>query len=448
MKFNNIMRRIAEITVVFLSMAVFQPVLQAQKASPKGEGATTTEATEVESTAPEAPAEGPEISMPAEEAKPAPESSAPSNDTNAGTGVDSGRAMKESRFQASTPIGGYGEIHLNVNNPQGPAPADASVDIHRLILFVAHNFSDAIRFYSEIEIEHALVAPGGAPGEVAIEQAYIEWDLLEKIVQLRAGMVLVPMGITNQWHEPPIFNGVERPRLDSIIIPSTWREAGLGVVGEPIEGLRYEAYLLSGLNPEGFSGANGIRGGRQDVAKAITNGPAFAARVEYEPMLGMVFGASGYVGFAGANTDITTEAVNVAGVSADGRLRLKGFEARAVVAYFGIGGTDALRLQGIDVGSDLFGLNLEVGYNVFQLLNTDHALVPFARLEWLDTTMGEQDPAFDRPAEIDLVLGLGYRPIPQLVFKTDVVLQRFAELTPGMPIPGTTSWNLGVGWMF
>src|SRR5262249_3958364 len=149
---------------------------------------------------------------------------------------------------------------------------------------------------------------------------------------LRAGVVLVPMGIINQWHEPPIFNGVERPAVDQVIIPTTWREGGLGIFGQPLEGVRYELYLVSGLDPTGFSAAAGIRGGRQSVSLATVNGLAVTGRVEVEPILGMVAGISGYFGNAGPNADLFDAAghevdpdIPVVGASADARIRREGF---------------------------------------------------------------------------------------------------------------------------
>ncbi len=96
---------------------------------------------------------------------------------------------------------------------------------------------------------------------------------------LRAGVILVPMGIINQWHEPPIFNGVERPQVGRVIIPTTWREGGVGIWGQPTDSIRYELYVMGGLDASGFSGATGLRGGRLKVTQAELNGPAFTGRV-------------------------------------------------------------------------------------------------------------------------------------------------------------------------
>ncbi|MDH5493850.1 MAG: hypothetical protein OEY14_18010, partial [Myxococcales bacterium] len=344
-------------------------------------------------------------------------------------------------------IGGYGELHLELAMPEG-GEREARVDLHRLVLFVAHHLSETMRFYTELEVEHALLGEG-LPGELGIEQAYVEWDWLGSALRLRVGMLLIPMGIVNQWHEPPIFHGVERPRVDRIVIPSTWREAGVGIIGEPSEGLRYELYLTSGLDISGMSGASGLRGGRQSVAKAITNGPAIAARLEMEPALGLVFGASAYLGWAGMNTAAIDGPGLIFGAAADARMRRRGLELRGLIAFFSIGDTDQLRrvppgATGVvsDVGSAILGGYAELAYDVLFSLETEHALLPFFRFEWYDTTLGEEDPSYDQPSGIDAVFGLSYRPAPQLVLKTDLIIRRPSEGA------GSRHFALGVGWMF
>ena len=114
-------------------------------------------------------------------------------------------------------------------------------DFHRFVLLFGHSFSDRIKFWSELELEHALVEGGEEKGEVALEQAYLDF-LIKPWLNFRAGMVLTPMGIVNERHEPPSFNGVERPIVETIIIPSTWREMGAGITGDLGRGFRYRTY--------------------------------------------------------------------------------------------------------------------------------------------------------------------------------------------------------------
>ena len=371
------------------------------------------------------------------------------------------RGMQEARFARArkTSVGGYGELHLNILKPEGD-PAFARLDLHRLVLFIAHNFNDRFRFYAELELEHAFVAESGGvavPGSFQIEQAYVDWRVLDGISQgvyVRAGAILVPMGIINQWHEPPIFHGVERPLVDRVIIPTTWREGGIGIWGEPVEGLRYEFYVMSGLDASGFSGSSGFRGGRLQITTATLNGPAFTGRLEWEPTLGMVLGVAPYFGLAGPLELPVT--VRVGGAAGDWRIRRKGFESRAVVAYFHVSDTDALRtvLPGetdvvSDVGSNIFGVYGEIAYNVIYYVDTPMELLPFVRLDWFDTTLNESDPDFDRPAFLVPTVGISYRPIQQVVFKFDYQAVRASLVgNPDNAVRNENRWNVGIGWMF
>jgi hypothetical protein len=369
--------------------------------------------------------------------------------------IDPLRGMQQGRMrrEQKTTVGGYGELHLNMVKPDGGS-LSSRLDLHRFVLFFAHRFNDRFQFYSELELEHGFVAASGGvavPGSVQIEQAFIDWRLLKgasEALYLRAGVVLVPMGIINQWHEPPIFNGVERPQVDRVIIPTTWREGGVGIWGQPKEKLRYELYIMGGLDASGFSGSSGLRGGRLKVTQAELNGPAFVGRLEWEPILGMVFGVSPYFGWAGPR-DLADLNVKVGGVSGDWRVIRRGFESRALIAYFHVSDTDALRvvLPGetdptSTVGSNLFGVYGELGYNVLHYVDTEMALVPFVRVDYYDTTFQESDPDFDLPSFVVPTIGLSYRPIPQVVFKVDYQYER--------PSTGASAnrWNVGLGYMF
>ena len=118
-----------------------------------------------------------------------------------------------------TSLGGYGELHYEGGNKD-------QFDFHRYVLFVGHEFDENTRLFTEFELEHAL-AGDGKPGEVELEQAWVEFDL-DQSSNARAGVFLIPVGILNETHEPPTFYGVERNRVEKNIIPSTWWEGGAG----------------------------------------------------------------------------------------------------------------------------------------------------------------------------------------------------------------------------
>ena len=132
-------------------------------------------------------------------------------------------------------IGGYGQI--DYNEPDGSEPG--LLDVHRLVLYVGYNFNERVSFRSEIEIEHA--------SEIYIEQAYLNYRVKESLNFL-AGVILIPMGIVNEYHEPTTYYGVERPSVDKYIVPTTWREMGVGISGNISDAsIRYQAYVVNGF---------------------------------------------------------------------------------------------------------------------------------------------------------------------------------------------------------
>ncbi|MDH5631114.1 MAG: porin, partial [Gammaproteobacteria bacterium] len=183
---------------------------------------------------------------------------------------------------SKTHIGGYGELHYNnIENAE-------KIDFHRFVLFIDHEFSSDIRFVSELELEHSL-AGDGKPGEVELEQAYIEMDLSDTS-SFKAGLFLMPIGILNETHEPNTFYGVERNPVEGNIIPTTWWEAGVGYTTRFAEGWSADFSIHSGLNvdPAVYS----IRGGRQKVANANADSLAYTARLKYTAIPGLEIAAS------------------------------------------------------------------------------------------------------------------------------------------------------------
>jgi hypothetical protein len=280
-------------------------------------------------------------------------------------------------------------------------------------------------------------------------------------------LVLVPMGIVNRFHEPPVFNGVDRPAFDQSIIPSTWREIALGIFGRLHGGLlRYELYAMTALDPTRL-GPDGIIGGRSSGSLGRADAVAGVGRLEVEPRLGMVLGVAGYASDMGRNGDFYNELgrklslhLPVLGWSADGRFRRWGVEARFVAAMFFLPESAVLLQTRRSDGSPYYpaaattgavptrtqGGYVEVGYDVLRLLapNTRQQLVPFVRAEYYDTQAAV--PAGYRRVGAftvkELTLGLSYRPIAQLVVKGDFQLRDRRYGFDEYQI------DFGVGWMF
>ncbi len=192
-------------------------------------------------------------------------------------------------------FGGYGELHYNNLDADDSARDVEEIDFHRFVLFFDHEFDERVRFYSELEVEHALVkdtGDGSGKGEVELEQAYLEFDLGDRYTA-RTGLFLVPVGILNETHEPPTFYGVERNDVENIIIPTTWWEAGFGVNGRYDNGISWDLSVHSGLAmPTAGDSAFRVRSGRQKVAEAPARDLAYTGRVRYTGIPGLELSAS------------------------------------------------------------------------------------------------------------------------------------------------------------
>ena len=168
-------------------------------------------------------------------------------------------------------LGGYGELHYNGLTGSGGAPNKRELDFHRFVLTISKKFDERTRFFSELELEHVM-AGEGQRGSMALEQAYIDFDLNDRHT-LRGGLFLLPVGLINTAHEPSRFYGVERNPVENQIIPTTWWEGGAGVYGQLTDTLRYDAYLHSGLKTTKAKNY-AIREGRERVAYASASDPA------------------------------------------------------------------------------------------------------------------------------------------------------------------------------
>lgn len=317
-------------------------------------------------------------------------------------------------------IGGYGELHYN--NKDG----DDSVDFHRFVLYFGHEFTDDVRFFSEVELEHAL-AGDDAPGEVELEQAWVELDLGARHAA-RLGLDLVPVGILNETHEPNTFYGVERNRVENRIIPTTWWAAGAKLIGRPTaQGLSYEVFVHEGMAMDGTDPGFSIRGGRQKTAKATANDAAFTGRLKYTGIPGLeLAGSLQYQGDVTqqANDDLDSGLLYEAhAIYSSGP-----FGLRALYAQWDIDGALAEN-NGRD---NQYGWYLEPSFKVHPQVGV------FARYAELEQT--------EDLTEENVTVGFNYWPIEQVALKADYQ-QRETDLAGG----GTEdddSLNLGIGYVF
>ncbi len=351
-------------------------------------------------------------------------------------------------------IGGYGEVHFN-QPVDGDVRYNGKLDVHRMVMLFGYKFGSRTQFITEIEYEHVK--------EVYIEQAFIQ-HRLNNSINLRGGLLLIPMGITNEYHEPTTFNGVERPLIDNIIAPTTWREIGIGISGNIFPAsLRYQLYLVNGFNGYNgtglLNGKNGFRKGRQKGAESYISSPNFTGKVEYYGIRGLNIGVSGYFGntqstlYDGIDKNDTnalavadSSVVGISMLGVDTRYLNGGFQFRGQYYIAGISNTEKYNeFTSGDLGSLMNGFYLEAGYNVLKTSNAEMELVPFIRTEKYNTHQKvegslSKNNTYNQTA---ITTGLTLKLARGAVLKTDVQLRK---------AKGSEKWskvfNAGIGVMF
>lgn len=328
-------------------------------------------------------------------------------------------SAQESMF-SNTTIGGYGELHYNNYDNK-----DAKIDFHRFVLFFGHEFSDTVRFFSEFELEHSL-AGDGKPGEVELEQAYVEVDINEEFSS-KVGLFLIPVGIINETHEPPTFYGVERNAVEKNIIPATWWEAGVAFNYKPTGGVSIEGAVTSGLNVgDDFK----IRSGRQKVANASAENLAYTGRVKYTAVAGLELAAT-----LQYQTDITQggdkfenpiDKAEATLLEAHAIYQINNFSVRALYARWDIDGDEAKAL-GRD---EQTGWYIEPSYKITEKVGV------FARYAEYDNNAGNSDSTAVESTSV----GVNYYIHENVVLKAD-----FEDLGGSQD---TSGFNLGFGYQF
>lgn len=346
--------------------------------------------------------------------------------TSVADAVESGAMGGGDSLSASwadkTSLGGYGEHHYNIVDE-----GRDQIDAHRYVLYVAHEYTDSVRFFSEWELEHSL-AGEGKPGEVELEQAFIEWQF-SRNNNLKFGQFLIPVGILNETHEPDTFYGVERNKVEAEVIPATWWETGVMLSGNLSESFSYDVAVHSGLNLadedtntiETFR----IRSARQKSAEANGNNLAFTSRLSFVPAPGFSMGVTAQYQTDMLQGVVPGEDASALLLEANAVYQSENFGVRALYSAWDID-NDNFETAGAD---DPSGWYIEPSYKLTESLGI------FARYSEVDPSRG------DRPTEkTELIdVGFNYWLNPQVVLKADY--QDSQE-------DGSDSFNLGVGWSY
>ena len=329
--------------------------------------------------------------------------------------------VESSSVKSKNQIGGYGEMHYNNLSGKGGAADKTELDFHRFVLFFGHEFSDSIRFFSELEVEH-VIAGEGQEGEVELEQAYIEFDINEQH-SAKAGLFLVPVGIINETHEPTTFYGVERNPVEKNIIPATWWEGGASVSGEFATGWRYDVALTSGLDL-GSTGTAKVRDGRQKVAKASADSLMTTGRIKWTGVAGLEIAATiiqldDYT--QGAGTKNSAQLIETHAIWQTGS-----FALRALYASWDIKG----QTNGYDKQS---GFYIEPSFKISEKVGV------FARYNQYDNQAGDSSQNGEK-TQTDI--GINYWPHPDVVIKADYQSQDNDNKKD------QNGFNIGIGYQF
>jgi len=337
-------------------------------------------------------------------------------------------------------LGGYAEVLYNQ-----PESVNGEIDVQRLILLFGYKFDDRTQFVTELEFEHVK--------EVYIEQAFVNYSVNNSL-NVRAGLMLVPMGIINEYHEPTTFNGVERPSMDNKLVPTTWREIGIGVSGRSdAMSMRYQAYIFNGfLSHNGTAGlvqgSNGLRSGRQKGAESVFRTPNLSMKLDFYGINGLRLGLSGYFGRTQAANEVFDTSGSTVGLSMigfDARYNLRKFTARCQYITSSIKDVfEYNQLTAKDLGSGMSGYYIEGAYNLLPIRNRQR-LFAFVRYENFDTHASvpsntDRNAAYHRK---EITTGLSYHLAPGAVFKMD-----YQSKSTGLDDDAKGQINAGVGVWF
>lgn len=367
-------------------------------------------------------------------------------------------------------VHGYGELHFN----HRPDSGRTEIDQHRFVVGIHALLTDWIHLNAEIDYEHAAQ-------ELEFELAHLDF-LLDPKFNVRAGVMLLPVGLLNEFHEPNLFWSVERPQFQSKIIPTTWSGAGAGLFGTPFEGVNYRLYAVNSVQsvrPAGFStgggsggsggqggrfrSSSGIRSGRQQINELIAEDFAAVGRLELTRLYpGLQLGFSFYTGDTTHGLLPGDEGGRILLLEGDVKYRAQWFEMNASIANIDIDDASALNAFcassagdcSEDIPDNIFGWNVQAGVHLPQLLgmNTSHDLVPWFMFERIKPQDSVPDSTARTPGvNFDVYTwGLVYLPIPEVAVKMDY--QHFifenADFGAGKADRSKDQFNIGIAYMY
>lgn len=403
---------------------------------------------------------------------------AASTTTESTAGNGTGNDKKQSKIQkvmSRFSIGGYGEAVYtrnfysdNVYRYSKPEtykndPSHGRFDIPHAVIYLSYDFGKGWKMSSEIEFEHAGTGQTVEQeyeeagewerevergGEVELEQFWIEKSFMPQL-NVRAGHIIVPVGLTNAHHEPLNFFSVYRSEGEATILPCTWHETGISIWGRAGD-WRYEAQLLAALDAFQFSRDNWVQGGSGSPFEfKVANKYGVAGRIDNYSVKGLRMGLSGYYAHTMNNSfpNDLRRYDNVKGAVAIGAFDFTYDDHNVIVrgnadyGYLGNAATistikrnltsNNAPFQKTEVGKNAFSIGLEAGYDIFAHIAKLHAdkqkFYVFGRYDFYDSyASGQKESIYEFTKKIRVAAGINYHPIPQIVIKGEFA-QRFLK---------------------
>lgn len=388
-------------------------------------------------------------------------------------------------------IGGYGEAAYsrmfysnNVYRYMDPGkykndPSHGEFDIPHVVVYLGYDFGKGWSMGSEIEFEHGGTGTayekdyeeGGEwesetekGGEVELEQFWLQKKFFGGKLNIRAGHIVVPVGLNNAHHEPLNFFTVYRPEGENTILPSTWHETGISVWGR-LPHWRYEAQFLAGLDAYMFNRDGWIHDGTRDPFEfKAANKYAFAGRVDNYSVPGLRIGVSGYIGNAvdnsytrDANGSESKYSGTVAVGSIDFTFNRFNWIVRGQADYGYL--SDAYNIVNLGgrqsrtspyshdlVGKNAVATGIEAGYDIFsrfpKLSADNQKFYVFGRYEYYNSYVPDKRQVrYEYTKKNRMAVGFNYYPLPEIVIKADYS-KRFLK----SPYDDEPSVNIGIAY--
>ena len=303
------------------------------------------------------------------------------------------------------------------------------LNLPRVVIYLDHDFNDKWVFKSELEMEDVKLERGEG-GEIEYEQAYLDYHPNANF-GWHTGLMLIPIGIVNQIHEPTTYYSVERPLFDQQVIPTEWYEIGTGVYGVITQGLQYQLMVSEGIKGE-YLTMSTTDGAKQEasagaltsdnVAGSDASHPSISGKLDYIPCAGLRLGAALYyqpVAFdslpAGTNGTFYMFIM-------DARYEHGPLHLRAEGGIFDVGPGGSGYYQTPSRATGGYG---EIAYNILPIFShCESELLPFVRYENFTFTgpdMGTDAAAASGPTVLHTTVtaGMAFKPLDNIIFKAD-----------------------------